>query len=143
MKHHRLLEFELEFEQAIYQDKPLSVFRRNPSTWELLLYLAQLENGSEDGIYNTLDRLQTRYLGNSAMLKFIRERRDDGTLLFTEHTKRSKWKISLSPELREALFSTLEFRNAQLMRGLSAPTEAPEQIQQGSGSPARSVDVSA
>jgi len=138
MRHNRLLEFELEFEQAIYQAKPLSVFRRNPSTWELLLYLAQFEDGSEDGIYNTLDRLQTRYLGNSAMLKFIRERRDDGTLLFTEHTKRSKWKISLSPEVRDALFATLEFRNAQLMSGLAEMAGTPGQ---GTESPPQSGDT--
>jgi len=127
MKHNRLLEFELEFEQAIYQAKPLSVFRRNPSTWELLLYLAQFEDGSEDGIYNTLDRLQTRYLGNSAMLKFIRERRDDGSLIFAEHSKRSKWKIVLSDEVRQALFSVLEARAEDFLKIMSEsePLDTP------------------
>lgn len=110
------LSLELDFERALAQSRLLSMFRRNPSTWELLLMLALHENGSEDGVYNTIDSLQTRYLGNSAMLKFVRERRDDGLLLFTEHTKRSKWKITLDPALREALIALLDQRNADLLQ---------------------------
>jgi len=116
------LKLDIDFERRIYQSKLLSLFRRNPSTWELLLYLAQFEDGSEDGVYNTLERLETRYLGNSAMLKFVRERRDDGLLQFTEHTKRSKWKVSLDGALREALLLALEDRNKALQKAL-APEE--------------------
>ncbi|MDR7127130.1 hypothetical protein [Pseudotabrizicola sp. 4114] len=120
------LTLEIDFERQIYQSKLLSLFRRSPSTWELLLYLAQFEEGSEDGVYNTLDRLRTRYLGNSAMLKFVRERRDDGLLQFTEHTKRSKWKVSLDAELRAALFVALEERNVGLQQALVPKEHRPQ-----------------
>ena len=50
------------------------------------------------------------------MLKFVRERRDDGLPIFTEHTKRSKWKITLDPALRESLIALLEQRNTELQR---------------------------
>ncbi|MFN4098755.1 MAG: hypothetical protein ACK4GT_03155 [Pararhodobacter sp.] len=115
------LALELDFERHIHQSKLLSLFRRNPSTWELLLYLAQFEEGSEDGVYGTLDRLQTRYLSNSAMLKFVRERRDDGLLLFNEHTKRSKWTIALNESLREALFEVLEQHDSEFRKSLIIP----------------------
>ncbi|MFN4101143.1 MAG: hypothetical protein ACK4GT_15340 [Pararhodobacter sp.] len=115
------LALELDFERQIYQSKLLSLFRRNPSTWELLLYLAQFEEGSEDGVYGTLERLETRYLSNSAMLKFVRERRDDGLLLFNEHAKRSKWTIALNESLREALFALLKEHNSGFSKSLIMP----------------------
>jgi len=125
-----LLALEIDFERQIYESKLLSLFRRSPSTWELLLHLAQFEEGSEDGVYNTLDRLRTRYLGNSAMLKFVRERRDDGLLLFTEHTKRSKWKVSLDAELRDALLLALEERNRGLGQALAPKEDKPQMSKQ-------------
>jgi hypothetical protein len=118
MKTDDLLALEIAFERDLFQSKLLSPFRRNPSTWELLLYLALFEDGSDQGLYNTVDNLQTRYLGESALLKFVRERRDDGLLLFTEHTKRSKWRIELNPDLREALLNALQERNAALLDAL-------------------------
>ena len=39
------LSLELDFERALYQSKLLSLFRRNPSIWELLLVLARFEDG--------------------------------------------------------------------------------------------------
>jgi len=104
----------LDLEREISRSKRLAVFRRNPSTWELLLYLGQTAEGSEDGLYHIVDSLQTRYLGSSAMLKFMRERRDDGLLLFAEHAKRSKWAIALNPELRAELLEVLTRHAAQL-----------------------------
>lgn len=115
------LEIELWFERQLHQSRILSVFRCNPSTWELLLQLASQPDGSADGVYQTIERIETRYLGNSALLKFVRERRDDGLLEFTEHVKRSKWRIGLAPELREALETALGQRNDRLRRA-TAPS---------------------
>jgi hypothetical protein len=128
MTHDKLLALELEFERAISELRSLSLFRRNPSTWELLLYLAQFEEGSEDGVYSTLDRLQTNYLGSSALLKFMRERRDDGSLVFFEHTKRSKWKVALNPQIREVLLTTLAARNVKMLDGSSSPMNLPHTV---------------
>jgi hypothetical protein len=123
----RLLALELDFEREIYSSKSLSLFRRNPSTWELLVFLAQFEDGSDEGVYSTLDRLRTRYLGNSAMLKFVRDRRDDGSLIFSEHTKRSKWKIQLRDEIREALIAALHERAAK-QQEISASPAGPSRL---------------
>ena len=109
------LEVELKFERLVHQSRMLSVFRRNPSTWELLLRLAAEDENGLDGIYHAIEQLETRYLGSSAMLKFVRERRDDGLIEFKEHSKRSKWRVTLEPSLREELLSTLAWRNGQLL----------------------------
>lgn len=109
------LEVELNFERLVHQSRALSIFRRNPSTWELLLRLAADQSGGADGVYNAIEQLETRYLGSSAMLKFVRERRDDGLLEFRENAKRSKWTVSLEPSLREELVSLLERRNDALV----------------------------
>lgn len=111
-----LLQVELEFERQIHQSRMLAVFRRNPTTWELLLRLAAQENGGVDGIYHTIDQVETRYLGTSALLKFVRERRDDGLLQFLEHTKRSKFIVALDPLLREELIALLAWRNARITK---------------------------
>jgi len=111
------LKVELEFERLVHQSRMLSIFRRNPSTWELLLKLASEGDVGVDGIYHAIEQVETRYLGSSAMLKFVRERRDDGLLQFNEHSKRSKWRISVEPSLREELVSLLALRNAELVNG--------------------------
>lgn len=114
----------IDFEREISQSRQLSLFRRNPSTWELLLYLAQFPEDASEGLYDTVESLQTRYLGSSAMLKFVRERREDGLLLFTEHAKRSKWMVGLHPELRTELLELLHRRIAQLHEAASAAAPA-------------------
>lgn len=115
MTHRRIVDVELEFEREIARSRELSLFRRNPSTWELLLLLAQCENGSNDGVYNTIEAVNTRYLGNSALLKFVRERRDDGLIEFVEHEKKSKWTLRLKRDLLTQLFDVLDARNRRFL----------------------------
>ncbi|MCC5989617.1 MAG: hypothetical protein JJT95_18260 [Pararhodobacter sp.] len=92
-----VFEIELEKERRFAQSCKLSLFHRNATTWELLLLLAAENEHQTIGVYNTLARLETRYLGQSAMLKFLRERRDDRLLCFDEHEKKSMWRLGLSP----------------------------------------------
>lgn len=115
MTHRRIVDVELEFEREIARSRELSLFRRNPTTWELLLLLAQCENGSNDGVYNTIEAVNTRYLGNSALLKFVRERRDDGLIEFVEHEKKSKWTLRLNQDLLAQLIDVLDARNRRFI----------------------------
>lgn len=107
-------ELELETERRIARSRQLSAFRRNATTWELLLMLAAHNGKSDLGLYNTLDQLETGYLGQSAMLKFLRDRRSDGLLEFEEHDKKSMWRLRLSSELHGELVNLLEERNIRL-----------------------------
>lgn|SRR5690554_6412546 len=97
----------LEFERRIAQSSQLSLFRRNPSTWEILLLIALLDGDSDDGMYAIIEKVSTKYVGSSALLKFLRERRDDGSLEFEEHVKRNKWRIRLGEPLLSELRSVL------------------------------------
>ena len=128
MRDQSSIETELMFEREIERSRILSIFRRNPSTWELLLKLASEPNNTGDGLYETIAQVQTRYLGHSALLKFVRDRRDDGLLHFSEHTKRSKWRVSLDPGLREELVSVLAWRSEHLLRNLHNRETGPEKI---------------
>jgi len=112
------LQIELETERRIARSRGLSAFHRNATTWELLLLLAVNDGQSDLGVYNTLDQLETGYLGQSAMLKFLRDRRSDGLLAFDEHEKRSKWRLRLAPELCEELMEFLGGRNQKLTMAL-------------------------
>ena len=118
MNRHDTVRLELEFERMISQSRELSLFKRSPTTWELLLLLALDEGGGTDGVYNTIEAVKTRYLGNSAMLKFVRERRDDGLIQFREHQKKSKWSLKLNDDLHMQLFEVLIARNQLLLARL-------------------------
>jgi len=118
------LKIELEALRRIARSPGLSAFNRNATTWELLLLLAANDGQSDLGVYNTLDQLETGYLGQSAMLKFLRDRRLDGTVTFDEHEKRSKWRLRLDPSLQEALMQLLTSRNHGLIE--IAQTDGPD-----------------
>lgn len=111
----RRLEIELETQRRIARSRGLNAFHRNATTWELLLLLAANDGQSDLGVYNTLGQLETGYLGQSAMLKFLRDRRLDGLLAFDEHEKRSKWLLRLDPSIHEDLMELLAWRNQKLM----------------------------
>lgn len=125
MERSKIVEIELEFERMLAQSRELSVFRRNPTTWEFLLLLAQSEQGAMDGLYSTIDAVQTRYLGNSALLKFIRERRDHGDLRFLEADKKSKWIIQVDQKLIEHLETLLRWRDDELIAASARRNHEP------------------
>ncbi|KPP98461.1 MAG: hypothetical protein HLUCCA12_18075 [Rhodobacteraceae bacterium HLUCCA12] len=124
---YRQLSVEIETQRKIARSRKLSAFHRNATTWELLLLLAANDGESDLGVYNTLDQLETGYLGQSALLKFLRDRRLDGLLSFDEHEKRSKWRLRLEPALYEEVVEYLAKRNRELAKLLgSDETAGPE-----------------
>ena len=84
---------DLAFERAVFQHPHLSIFRRNATTWEVLLMLASAPEGNGPGLYEVIETVQTRALGPSALLRFLRERREEGSIVFTRNSfKQSKWR---------------------------------------------------
>ena len=73
--------------------------------------LAAQGRESDLSLYKTLDTLETTFLGQSAMLKFLRDCRADGLLIFTQHEKRSMSRLRLAPEVLTALIAVLGRRN--------------------------------
>lgn len=105
------LQAELAFERAVFAHPQLSAFRRNATSWEVLLLLAADPGDPGPGLYEVIDAVETRALGASALLSFLRARRDEGTLIFTRNPrKRSKWSLSLRPDLRDDLRELMERR---------------------------------
>lgn len=124
---------ELETEREIARSELLAPFRRNGSCWELLLMLAAQGGESDLGLYKTLDTLETSFLGQSAMLKFVRDCRDAGLLIFDQHEKRSMSRLRLAPEVHAALIAVLSRRNKS--KGSLYPS-ADERYHNGIGSEA-------
>ena len=105
------LDAELTFERALFANPQLSCFRRNATTWEVLLMLAAVPEGEGPGLYEVVESVTTRALGPSALLLFLRERREEGSILFTRNPrKQSKWCLSLRSDLRMDLVELLERR---------------------------------
>jgi len=113
-------QIELDHERRLARSDLLSVFRRNAATWELLLLLAAEEEGASDGLYNLADRVQTDHLSGAALLKFMRDQRNDGRLLFEPHVKRSKWRIRPDEAVVNELQTVLSQRNRLLVNATRA-----------------------
>jgi hypothetical protein len=107
----RIVKNELAFERAVFQHRRLAMFRRNATTWESLLLLAACDGDEGPGLYEVVESVQTTALGQSALLRFLRDCRDEGTVVFTRSAhKQSKWTLSISPELRSDLMALLHMR---------------------------------
>lgn len=111
----QIYQIELEHELRLAESQRLSVFRRNAATWELLLRLAADEEEASDGLYNLAARVQTDHLSSAALLKFMRDQRHAGRLLFEPHVKRSKWRVRLEDDVLEELQTLIALRNQALM----------------------------
>lgn len=113
----RAVAAELDFERAIAANRDLALFRRNAATWELLL-AAMIADGAEQlGVYGLVESVRSKGLGNSALLRFVRDRRDDGLLVFgTDPSKKSKHRISVRDDLVDAVVTLLNRRNAAIQR---------------------------
>lgn len=108
---HIALFAELAYERALFANRHLSIFRRNATTWEVLLMLAALPEGEGPGLHEVVERVRTRALGTSALLLFLRDRREDGSIVFTRSPrKQSKWCLSLHADLRRDLMTLLRLR---------------------------------
>jgi len=119
-----LLDTEIAFEKRVAANRGLSTFRRNPTTWELLLMLAAMREGFTEGLHEVPNAITTRYLGPSALLKFIREQRDAGLIRFLEHEKRSKRILQADPQIVDALHDLLKWRDQTLGEGPEADGRA-------------------
>jgi len=107
-----LLRAELDFEQRIAGNRDLALFRRNAATWELLLQVAAADDGLDLGLHGLVQEIRSRGLGPSALLRFLRDRRADGQLMTApDPDKRSRQRISLRPDLVEALVGHLMARH--------------------------------
>lgn len=105
------LAIDLAFERAVFRHPRLSIFRRNATTWEVLLILAAVPEPVGPGLYEVVETAETNALGRSALLRFLRERRDEGTILFTRNPhKQSKWSLALRADLRQDLVNLLKER---------------------------------
>lgn len=108
---HDLLQSELAFERAVLKHPQLSIFRRNATTWEVLLMIAGADEEEGPGLYEIVGSVETNALGSSALLRFLRERREDGIIHFTRSPrKQSKWTLKISEALRADLLDLLRRR---------------------------------
>ncbi|MCW1931819.1 hypothetical protein [Pararhodobacter zhoushanensis] len=126
----RIIELELEFERAVAKNRDLALFRRNAATWEMLL--AALAAGDDDriGVYDLVESVTSTGLGSSALLRFVRDRRDDGLFVFgADPKKKSKHRISLNDDLAEAALALLEQRNQALRKATLETANAPVPFQ--------------
>jgi hypothetical protein len=106
-----LLQTELAFERAVFRHRQLSLFRRNATTWEALLMIATGHTDEGPGLYEIVETAETTALGQSALLRFLRDRRDDGSVIFRRSRhKQSKWTLEVSATLRADLLGLLHFR---------------------------------
>ncbi|RGP38779.1 hypothetical protein [Pseudotabrizicola alkalilacus] len=106
-----LLQSELAFERAVFKHPKLSIFRRNATTWEVLLMIARADEQQGPGLYEIVESVETNALGQSALLRFLRERREDGIIRFNRSPqKQSKWTLAISEDLRADLLDLLLLR---------------------------------
>lgn len=102
---------DLAFERAVFQHPKLAIFRRNATTWEVLLMLAAAPERDGPGLYEIIETVQTRALGASALLRFLHDRREEGSIVFTRNSfKQSKWSLSLREDLRRDLLALMRRR---------------------------------
>jgi len=108
------LKIELDHERRLASSELLSVFRRNATTWEMLLLLAAEEREASNGLYNLAGRVQTGQLSSAAVLKFIRDQRGEGRLVFEPHEKRSMWRVRPDQAVLDELQTLIALRNYEL-----------------------------
>lgn len=121
-RHQHLIRTEIEFERRLAAIRSLSAFRRNPTTWELLMLLVAAGDGFTDGLHEVPNATVTRYLGSSALLKFVREQRDAGYIRFLEHEKRSRRVLQIDPQIVQELIALLNWRDRALAQSAAGHT---------------------
>ncbi|MCC5956548.1 MAG: hypothetical protein JJU07_10610 [Natronohydrobacter sp.] len=119
----QIIAAELAFERDVAASTVLPRFRRNGTTWELLLLLAASQGTAEDGIYQTLEQVQTSYLGKPALTKFLRDCRTEGSLTFDVHEKRSSRRMSLSEEVHAEILALFSAHAKRLSQALNHPED--------------------
>lgn len=73
--------------------------------------IAEAAEGEGPGLYELVDSVETNALGQSALLRFLRDRRDEGIVLFERSPrKQSKWTLKISGPLLADLRALLQLR---------------------------------
>lgn len=89
----------------------------------MLLLLATGDGDASDGLYRLADQVETDHLSSAALLKFMRDQRRDGRLVFEPHTKRSMWRVRPDEAVLNELHSLLALRNRLLANAERAQRE--------------------
>ncbi|MFN4101144.1 MAG: hypothetical protein ACK4GT_15345, partial [Pararhodobacter sp.] len=81
---------------------------------EALLMIAGAADQEGPGLYEVVDSVETTALGQSALLRFLRNRRDEGLIIFEQSPrKQSKWTLKISEGLRADLMALLQVRSGE------------------------------
>lgn len=75
-----------KLEKVALRDKRLAAFRRNPTTWEILLSVSR----NDLNIHQTIKGLETDCLGYSSIIRFITAQIAEGRLIAIDGQKRSE-----------------------------------------------------
>lgn len=118
-----IFKIELDHERRLANSDQLSVFRRNASAWELLLLLATEDREVSNGLYRLAEQVETDHLSRAALLKFMRDQRRDGRLVFEPHCKRSMWRVRPDDAVLDELQKLLTLRNRLLSNAERAQRE--------------------
>ena len=88
-----------DIEKVALRDKRLAAFRRNPTTWEILLSVSK----NDLNIHQTIKGLETDCLGYSSIIRFITAQVEEGGLIAIDGQKRSEKIIKPSEFVVHAL----------------------------------------
>ena len=108
----------LEIEKCALSDPRLAPFRRNSTTWELLLTVASANLNIQQAVLS----LKTTCLGYSSIMRFISSQFEAGTLIVLDGAKKSEKIIKPSPDVMSALFALANIRMEE--RGAGYPKDA-------------------
>lgn len=96
---------EIERVRRLSSHRKLAPFVRNQTTWELLLIISTFPNLQ---ISEAMDKLETRQLSHSSVVRFIQEQVSAGSFITSVAPKRSAKFLSLSAEVEKALQAFLQ-----------------------------------
>lgn len=92
-----------ETEKTALRHPDLAPFRRNPTTWELLIGTLAEERNIQQAIF----ALDTDCLGYSSLIRFVNNQIADGRLVAVPGQKRSEKILRPSPQVAEALMTLI------------------------------------
>ena len=98
------LRFAFAFEKDALRDKRLAPFRRNSTTWELLLKITE----ADLNIQQAIRALETDCLGYSSIVRFINVQLQDGRLQAVPGQKRSEKILKPSADVCAAIAELAE-----------------------------------
>ena len=93
-----------ETEKSALRHPDLAPFRRNPTTWELLIGTLSEERNIQQAIF----ALDTDCLGYSSLIRFVNNQIADGRLVTVPGPKRSEKILRPSRQVAEALLTLIE-----------------------------------